>query len=546
MMTFCKTRVLVTLLLTSLLAACGGGGGGDGAAPVPPPAVTVPVTPPVTAPVEPPAPTVPVQVPQAQYTIPTGLWSAPSGATPASGNYVYLQSSAGDYIGGGRTYSYTNADTVLSMSSRGLSIEASVRGNQSWTGTFLLPSAALTLQSGYFKELTRTAFSDAAVGGVDWSGEGRGCNKIQGWVVIDRVVMSGGMLDALDLRFQQACDGGAPLYGQIHWNKADVDSGKVTEPAPIPTGLWRAPASAVPPSGNYMHLESTQGDYIGAGRTYSYTQSNAAIKLTPSGNTLTVAIGGDESWSGDFQGLYSMSRLAVGYYGVLGRYPFSNPVLGGLSWSGDGRGCNSLSGWFVVDKISYSGNTLTALDLRFEQHCEGGAGALRGQLHWTADDTSAPMGPQNPPPANLWAPDASFVAPPGNYVYLVSTPGDYIGGGVTELLSAANTSMNVTTNLTAALRVGIGSWSGDFVGMSSMSQLQPGYYGDLQRYPFHNPNKGGLSWGGKGRGCNTLKGWFIVDKVSYSQAALTAIDLRFEQRCEGGTAALRGVIHWIK
>lgn len=241
-----------------------------------------------------------------------------------------------------------------------------------------------------------------------------------------------------------------------------------------------------------------------------------------------------------------MTQLGVGYYGGLGRFPFNNPVLGGLSWSGEGRGCNTLTGWFVIDKATYNGLTLTELDLRFEQHCEGGTSALRGQLHWTAGDATAPSGPVNPPPAGLWQPSASFVPPSGNYVYLISDAGDYIGGGRTELLTPNTSTLNVTTNLTAALRIGVGGWSGDFFGMTGLSQLQPGYYGDLRRYPFHNTAKGGLSWSGNGRGCNTLKGWFVVDSVSYSMGQLTAIDLRFEQHCEGGVAAQRGVIHWTK
>ena len=39
-------------------------------------------------------------------------------------------------------------------------------------------------------------------------------------------------------------------------------------------------------------------------------------------------------------------------------------------------------GWFVVDAVTYVGDTLTAIDLRFEQHCEGHAPALRGEIHW--------------------------------------------------------------------------------------------------------------------------------------------------------------------
>jgi hypothetical protein len=80
--------------------------------------------------------------------------------------------------------------------------------------------------------------------------------------------------------------------------------------------------------------------------------------------------------------------------------------------------------------------------------------------------------------------------------------------------------------------------------MNVVSTLQPGYYGNLSRYPFHNPAKGGLDWSGNGRGCNTLTGWFAIDSVTYTGTTLTQIDLRFEQHCEGGTPALHGAIHW--
>jgi hypothetical protein len=82
--------------------------------------------------------------------------------------------------------------------------------------------------------------------------------------------------------------------------------------------------------------------------------------------------------------------------------------------------------------------------------------------------------------------------------------------------------------------------------MNTLSQLKPGYYGGLQRYPFQNPIKGGMDWSGNGRGCNTLSGWFVVDQVSYSLGVMTSIDLRFEQHCEGGTAALHGAVHWAQ
>lgn len=514
-------RYLVALLMGMIMAACGGGGGTD--------------TPPVVTP------------PPLAYPIPANLWSPPSGAVPASGNYVYLQSDSGDYVGDGRTYTYTNADTQIGMSSSGLTISATLSGNQNWRGGFKLPSAAGTLQAGFFKDLTRTTFADPAVGGVEWSGEGRGCNMIQGWVVIDKIVLVSGLLESVDLRFEQRCEGGsASLHGQIHWNKADAMVGQPSEPASIPASLWRAGAGTVPATGNYVYLESTSGDVIGEGRTYSYNPGNATIKLNPAGGYLNVSIAGEQLWIGDFKTLSGMSHLGVGYYGGLGRYPFNNPVLGGLSWATEGRGCSMLNGWFVIDKATYSGTMLTELDLRFEQRCGSGASALHGQLHWIADATAAPPEPVNPVPAGLWNPATGFVPPSGSYVYLVSDPGDFIGSGRTELITPNISALNVTTNLTAALRISVGEWRGDFVGIEGQTQLQPGYYGDLRKYPFNDTAKGGLNWFGKGRACNGVDGWFVVDSVSYSLGQLTAIDLRFEQHCEGADAAQRGVIHWVK
>ena len=187
------------------------------------------------------------------------------------------------------------------------------------------------------------------------------------------------------------------------------------------------------------------------------------------------------------------------------------------------------------------------LDLRFEQHCEGGGPALRGKVHWLAGEVTSAPGPQSPP-AGLWSPPAGSTPASGNYVYLHSDSGDYIGQGRTELYTASDTTMNLFTRsggLGFSLQRAQSYWSGDFQAMNGLTQLQPGYYGSLQRYPFHNPVRGGLSWSGEGRGCNTLTGWFVVDSITYLGGTISSLDLRFEQRCEGGASALRGKIHWV-
>jgi hypothetical protein len=476
-----------------------------------------------------------------------GCGGSSHGSPGQPANYVNLQSDNGDYIGGGRSYSYSQADAQITVSISGGHLTIGIRGDEYWWGDFQVPNTLSQLQPGYYGDLERYPFHNPVKGGLDWYGEGRGCNTLTGWFAIDSVTYTNNILTAIDLRFEQHCEGGtAALHGQIHWNSNDT----TTPPGPInppPAELWHPTPGATPATGNFVYLQSDYGDYIGAGQTYTYTPADAQISVSTSGGYLSISINGNEHWSGNFQAMNTLNQLQRGYYGDLRRYPFHNPVKGGLDWSGEGRGCNTLTGWFAIDSVTYTNNILTAIDLRFEQHCEGGTAALHGQIHWTSSDSTAPPGPVNPPPAGLWQPDPGATPATGNFVYLQSDYGDYIGAGQTYLYTPADSLITLGTS-TGHLSITVSrnqdSWHGDFQAMNGLAQLLPGYYGDLQRYPFHNPTKGGLSWYGNGRGCNTLTGWFAVDSVTYVGGVLTAIDLRFEQHCEGGTAALRGQIHW--
>lgn len=299
---------------------------------------------------------------------------------------------------------------------------------------------------------------------------------------------------------------------------------------------------------NFIKLQSDTGDYIGAGRSYEYTQKNSLITITATGGHLSISIRGDEYWNGDFQIPNSLSQLQRGNFNNLQRYPFHDPAVGGLDWYGQGRGCNSLTGSIVIDNVTYAGDVLTAIDLRFVQHCEDDTTALHGQIHWTSTDLTTPPGPVNPPPPWLWQPVPGSITAIGNYVYLQSDMGDFIGQGQTHTYTPSNAVIGISASEghLAVVVDGIEAWTGDFQTMMAISRLQAGYYRNLIRYPFHNPVKGGLDWYGEGRGCNSVTGWFVVDSVSYAGDVLTAIDLRFEQHCEGDSAALHGQIHWTQ
>lgn len=504
-----KLRHLLPVALVFLMTACGGGGSGPDSSGRPPP--------------PPPPPDV-------------------------DRSFVRLTSDPGDFIGDGRSYAYSLADAEITVTAEGGRLTIDILGDESWSGIFQLPETFTDLQPGTYAGLRRYTFHDPAVGGMIWSGEGRGCNGLSGSLTIESVAYDGDGVSEIDFQFEQHCEELAPaLHGEIHWIADDP----TTAPGPVvppPAGLWEPADGTTPTEGSFVYLESEPDDYIGAGFTYTYQRTNAVISVFESEGRLGVIVDGDEIWSGDFKAMDSLDRMAVGYYGGLQFYP-GNPKKGGMKWSGEGRGCE-LSGWFVVDSITYENGALATADVRFEQRCLGRNGSLHGKVHWDASETVTTPGPVEPPPG-LWEPAPGVTPATGNYVYLESEPDDYIGAGGTYLYTLADTL--ITARLAGpAFEVMIGSlfvhgdeeWTGGFEGMYTVSRLEPGYYGEVERYPHQNPLKPGLSWTGLGRGCGTITGWFVVDNVVYDGDALVEIDLRFEQHCEDNAPALHGKIHW--
>jgi hypothetical protein len=97
----------------------------------------------------------------------------------------------------------------------------------------------------------------------------------------------------------------------------------------------------------------------------------------------------------------SGQSLAPGTYTGATRYPF-NGAGPGLSLSGNGRGCNTLTGSFtVLDAVYGINGYVQTFDATFEQHCEGGDPAARGEVYIA-----------NPPPPPALAFDLA-VSPTG-------------------------------------------------------------------------------------------------------------------------------------
>lgn len=138
--------------------------------------------------------------------------------------------------------------------------------------------------------------------------------------------------------------------------------------------------SAVP---TFCILSSDPGDYIGQGVTRRMVPPSYRFSASSIGNRVSLSLSGQGWWDLDFQAPKN-APLAVGTYEGATRYPFQAPTAPGLDVSGDGRGCNELSGRFTIREIDVAPDgRVRNFWATFEQHCGRGTPALFGEVRIT-------------------------------------------------------------------------------------------------------------------------------------------------------------------
>jgi hypothetical protein len=133
---------------------------------------------------------------------------------------------------------------------------------------------------------------------------------------------------------------------------------------------------------------NSQGESIGQGieRLYTANDSDIGVELRDPSYVRGMAFQDSLThwWYVDIAAPPGQV-LAVGSYVGAMRASFRSPGTPGLDVSGDGRGCNTVTGKFDVNAIAYdSEGTVTLFDAEFEQHCEGGDAALFGRIRYDA------------------------------------------------------------------------------------------------------------------------------------------------------------------
>ena len=202
--------------------------------------------------------------------------------------------------------------------------------------------------------------------------------------------------------------------------------------------LAASPVAAQPPLEASLSFVSDQGDYIGGGQSRSFTLDTASFSSRSGQNGgsfgVTVFPFAGGFWFLDIAAPQGAQLVPGAYEGAV-RYQFQGPGQPGLSLSGDGRGCNTLTGRFDVLEATIGPNGfIERFHATFEQHCEGGPAALFGEVQIV-----------NPPPP-----------PPLQISLTIDTPGqvDRQSGKVRLTGTIACTiSANVSVNAVLAQRL---------------------------------------------------------------------------------------------
>jgi DNA-binding beta-propeller fold protein YncE len=314
-----------------------------------------------------------VPPPTPRVTMPAGTISIPT-----SGNFLYViqpQPAGGNFE---QLYTPPTSTFHATLSdSRDLFHASVINSALSWSVDIAAPPGQ-PLAVGSYLRAVRAAFRPAGTPGLDITGGSAGCNEIKGRFDIDEVSFAptGELLTFL-ATFEQWCDASiTPRYGRIRIENAPPG------PLTLPAG-----ALTVPTTGTFLYLNSQPGDYVGAGteRLYASPASTIIGELSAVGDYFKGAVGSSFSfyqWRVDVAAPPGQ-LLAVGSYTRAVRAVFRPAGSPGLDVFGDGRGCNTVTGRFNIDELTFwSNGDVRVFQATFEQHCSGAPPALFGRIRF--------------------------------------------------------------------------------------------------------------------------------------------------------------------
>jgi hypothetical protein len=141
----------------------------------------------------------------------------------------------------------------------------------------------------------------------------------------------------------------------------------------------------------FLTLNSQPGDYVGQGITQTFTPADGTFSVSNSSDSVSISFNSStQFWYLDF-GSPTTVKFGRGEYDGAQRTAFRSPTRPGIDVSGDGRGCNTDTGRFLVSDFALNTDgTIARLAIDFEQHCEGGTPALYGSFRYNSSVTAVP------------------------------------------------------------------------------------------------------------------------------------------------------------
>lgn len=199
------------------------------------------------------------------------------------------------------------------------------------------------------------------------------------------VTLNGGSTNLADFIAPLVGPGGEDLVFRITASRMDGASDQQTV---------RVPVRTLSDPQTYIQFRSDSGDYIGGGRTFRMTTGDGSIAAsTNHKGGVSIGYNGNTWYHLDF-GPPSGTPFTVAPYENAQRLSFADPGRAGIDIGGDGRGCNTITGRFDVLNVLFgSGSSPAVLRFaaNFEQHCEGGVAALRGEVRYNYVPTGIPV-----------------------------------------------------------------------------------------------------------------------------------------------------------
>jgi hypothetical protein len=270
-------------------------------------------------------------------------------------------SQAGDYVGQGQSMSFTDgtAGSTVTVSRRGDGIQVSQQqfANGALVQNWTLIAAMPTGQAWTTGSFVSTRMGSPTTAGIDFGGDGRGCNQSFGTMTVNAIrLRADGSVATLDLAFSQNCE----------QTTAPVLTGHVTY------------ADLSNPDLNYLAFDGAAGETVSQGQAGYYAPGSDATTTT----TFQVQGRGSQAEVSVYQYAgttlvhnWSLSAAMPGgqtwQTGTFASTRSPSTTTAGIDFSGDGRGCNQSFGTMTVNAVRlHADGTIAKLDIWFQQQCE--------------------------------------------------------------------------------------------------------------------------------------------------------------------------------